>query len=269
MSNEDVAAGLVVGAAALYGAYKLFKLVSGSGDDDTQADGSRRRNFEQQDSGNSWTCESMSQPQLKYLEELPHYNKPVRIVSSASSCKMAVAELRRHCNDYPVLGLDCEWYNMYERHPVALLQLATNQGLCVLIRLCEIDYIPSTLNDLLSDAKIKKVGVEVKRDMQYLYTDYNLRGNGAIDLRDLARRCGVPPPHGLAGLAEKTLKVKMDKTFRVRDWDAVELSDQDIKYAAYDALVGIELFRKYAETLYPPSTRTSEKVWIHQVVQQL
>nr|XP_019559298.2 exonuclease 3'-5' domain-containing protein 2-like [Aedes albopictus] len=269
MGDQDAIRGLAAGAFALYGAYKLYQLVSGSGGEDAQEGSSRRRSIDPEDSGNSWTVQSFGQPHLQMIDQLPFYNKPVRIVTSPSACKMAVAELRKHCNEYPVLGLDCEWNNWYERFPVALLQLATNQGLCVLIRLCKMDSIPSTLNDLLSDGKIKKVGVEVKRDMQYLYNDYQLVGNGAVDLRDLAKRCGVPPPHGLAGLAEKTLKIKMDKTYRMSDWEADELSDAEIKYAAHDALVGIELFRKYAETLYPRSPRTSQKAWIQQVVKQL
>ena len=46
----------------------------------------------------------------------------------------------------PVLGFDCEWVTRgSSRRPVALLQLATLDGLCVLIRLCRLSQIPDDL----------------------------------------------------------------------------------------------------------------------------
>lgn len=52
----------------------------------------------------------------------------------------------RHCNEYGVLGLDCEWTcHPKGRQPIQLLQLATHRGLCVLIRLPYLKTIPSEL----------------------------------------------------------------------------------------------------------------------------
>lgn len=40
------------------------------------------------------------------------------------------------------VGFDCEWVQVKGlRRPVALLQMATSSGLCVLIRLCNIKRI--------------------------------------------------------------------------------------------------------------------------------
>lgn len=52
-----------------------------------------------------------------------------------------------HCEEYNVLGFDCEWVvdALGVRQDVALLQLASHRGLCVLVRLCEFGKIPSEL----------------------------------------------------------------------------------------------------------------------------
>lgn len=50
----------------------------------------------------------------------------------------------RDCNDYNVLGFDCEWVPMGNRK-VAMLQLASNPGLCALVRLCKLEKIPNEL----------------------------------------------------------------------------------------------------------------------------
>lgn len=53
----------------------------------------------------------------------------------------------RSSTDLPIIGLDCEWVTQNEiRHPVALLQLSDNNGLCSLIRLSKLRTISSSLS---------------------------------------------------------------------------------------------------------------------------
>lgn len=55
-------------------------------------------------------------------------------------------KLFRHCNEYNVLGFDCEWVSRWGgRQPVAILQLCTHRGLCVIVQLSKLRYIPSEL----------------------------------------------------------------------------------------------------------------------------
>lgn len=55
--------------------------------------------------------------------------------------------LCRHCDECSILGFDCEWVidRWGVRQNVALVQLASHRGLCVLIRLCEFGMIPLEL----------------------------------------------------------------------------------------------------------------------------
>ena len=63
---------------------------------------------------------------------------------------------------WQVLGLDCEWVSndqsrhmdgMSARRPVSLLQLASVSGVCVLVRLHLLQYIPDSLQQLLVDRR--------------------------------------------------------------------------------------------------------------------
>lgn len=127
---------------------------------------------------------------------------------------------------FQVMGLDCEWCfeeqdGTSKRHKVALLQLATHSGLCLLIRLFKMSHdIPHDLRVLLQDRKyarfiqeitqallsplpftvswweivypvyfrIWKVGVGVMSDAAKLQKDYGLACLGCIELGPLADR---------------------------------------------------------------------------------
>lgn len=202
----------------------------------------------------------------------PLYNQSIRIVTNSEDCRKIVGLLREHCKEFHVLGFDCEWVNEQgKRHPVALLQLATHRGLCALIRLCEMKRIPSELGDLLNDPAIVKVGVGPLEDAKLLKTDYNLKVESTLDLRHLADRCGIPGPYGMAKLAERTLGVKLDKHWRVRasNWENAQLTERQIQYAASDAHVAVELFRKFSKQAVPRSLFTSHKKWLTNAIKEL
>ncbi|KFO24205.1 Exonuclease 3'-5' domain-containing protein 2 [Fukomys damarensis] len=93
--------------------------------------------------------------------------------------------------DFPVLGIDCEWVNLEGKaSPLSLLQMASPSGLCVLVRLpkltCGGRALPRTLLDILADGTILKVGVGCSEDASKLLQDYGLMVRGCLDLRYLA-----------------------------------------------------------------------------------
>lgn len=149
----------------------------------------------------------------------------------------------------PLIGVDCEWYTPREKGapvgPVALVQLAFHDGWCVLVRLNHFfPNLPRDLRDWLSDESVLKLGVGINEDARKLERDYDVLVRGCCDLRhwvqqfrpNLRRR-------GLAGLAYAFLGVTMDKDWRVRasNWENPELTPEQIKYAANDALVAINI----------------------------
>uniref|UniRef100_A0A182JVH6 Exonuclease 3'-5' domain-containing protein 2 n=1 Tax=Anopheles christyi TaxID=43041 RepID=A0A182JVH6_9DIPT len=209
---------------------------------------------------------------LKALNQRdPLRGQQVHIINTADDCRMIVEKLQRHCQEYNVLGFDCEWVSHQgKRRPVALLQLASHRGLCALIRLCMINRIPQELYDLLNDDNIIKVGVSPYEDARVLREDYRLKVESTLDLRYMAERAGLEPL-GIARLANEVLGLTLDKHWKVRcsDWESPELSDRQVKYAASDAHVAVELFKKLSYKLVPHYPWTSRKVVLEQVLEEM
>ncbi|RUS74534.1 hypothetical protein EGW08_017706 [Elysia chlorotica] len=144
-----------------------------------------------------------------------------------------------------VLGLDCEWV---QKRPVALLQLATPSGRCVLVRLFKLgSSLPATLKSLLADKSILKVGVAVVEDGKKLFQNFGLHLAGCVDLRHMLKRVrGVfhCSSMGLKGLANGVLDVDISKSQNIRcgNWEAEQYTNDQIEYAATDAAVAVDIF---------------------------
>lgn len=175
----------------------------------------------------------------------------VWVVTSPLTWDHIFPQLHKEAMKDGAVGLDCEWVQVKgSRRPVALLQMATSSGLCVLIRLSHLKgtTLPN-LKEFLRDDTVLKVGVGTIEDSDYLYQDYNLQVQGCIDLRHLVllkeelKGNGGGHHLGLSALAKAFLGITLDKDWRVRasDWEADILSKRQEKYAADDALVGMQL----------------------------
>ena len=59
-----------------------------------------------------------------------------------------------HHYGFQVVGFDCEWVFWGQRLPVALIQIATYDGLCVLVRIFQMtESIPLSLKKFLADKR--------------------------------------------------------------------------------------------------------------------
>lgn len=176
----------------------------------------------------------------------PLRHKHVQIVTNVEECQRVVTRLRKDADKYKVLGFDCEWLTVDgSRRPVALLQLASQSGLCALIRLCQLQHVPGDLQQLLEDETVFKVGVAPLDDAKNLFKDYNVQVKSTLDLRHLALHL-ERPPEGLAKLSKGFIGVELNKSWRIRcsTWDAPILTDPQVDYAAKDCMVAIEIFKK-------------------------
>lgn len=152
-----------------------------------------------------------------------------------------------------------------------LLQLASNRGVCILIRLSKFDTIPTELQvwyysnqsikkksknlhfnwkEILEDKTILKVGERVSFNVDRLEGDYGIHVASAIDLRELAIECKCPS-NDLDRLSEIYLNISIQTLdWRVinSDWKKVSLREE-IKYAAKTVHVAIELFKFFEKKL--------------------
>ncbi|XP_067657121.1 exonuclease 3'-5' domain-containing protein 2-like [Haliotis asinina] len=180
----------------------------------------------------------------------------IHVISTRKEWQDQLVTLTEQLKVMKVLGLDCEWVSDHttgHRSQVALLQMATTSGLCLLVRLCHMGgMIPQTLKDVLADPSILKVGVAVKDDGKKLAKDYGMVVQGCVDLRHLLTRVRhkYKCDSSLQGLAEGILGVTMDKRREIRcsDWEADTLSVDQMNYAAADGQVGVDIFTKLVLT---------------------
>ncbi|KAM9432437.1 exonuclease 3'-5' domain-containing protein 2-like [Salvelinus alpinus] len=174
------------------------------------------------------------------------------MVSSEEGWEQWWPSLQKELSVYPVLGLDCEWVSVKGKvSAVSLLQMSSYSGLCVLVRLhlfrgSQQDF-PLSLKEVLRDPHVLKVGVGCYEDGTRLTRDYGLALGCTVDLRYLAlRQRKVVLNNGLSlkSLAADLLNVSLDKSMALRcsNWEADQLTLEQMTYAALDAQVSIALF---------------------------
>ncbi|KAM8807079.1 exonuclease 3'-5' domain-containing protein 2 [Eudromia elegans] len=145
--------------------------------------------------------------------------------------------------------------------------MASSSGLCVLVRLPRLvasgEPIPKTLLDIMADSAVLKVGVGCWEDACRLLQDYGLAVRGCVDLRYLAMRQRKDLLHNclsLKSLAEKVLSYPLDKSSHLRcsNWEAEELTQEQVLYAAKDAQISVALFLHLLGFSCPPAMSEGE-----------
>ena len=81
------------------------------------------------------------------------------------------------------------------------------------------------------------------RDVRDLQTLRPLTPGGFVELEVLAQSLGIKN-QGLRGLAALLLGFRMSKAARTSNWSSVNLTPQQVAYAATDAWAGREIYLK-------------------------
>ena len=148
-----------------------------------------------------------------------------------------------------LLGFDTETRPMFKkgrRNKVSLVQLATN-NLAVLIRINKIG-IPDELVGLLSDSSIIKAGVALHDDLRFLSSVRKFTPAGFVDLQSFVKKFGIESS-GLKKLTAIVLGFRISKSQQTTNWETDRLTDAQQTYAATDAWVCHEIYRKLRNEL--------------------
>jgi ribonuclease D len=143
-----------------------------------------------------------------------------------------------------LLGFDTETkpsFKKGKKHPVSLIQLSTDNLAC-LFRINKIG-IPAEMTRILADPKVIKAGVAVHDDIRFLKGVKKFEPAGFVDLQPLVKEFGIESS-GLKKLAAIILGIRISKRQQVTDWEAEELSEAQMIYAATDAWVCHEIYKK-------------------------
>lgn len=143
-----------------------------------------------------------------------------------------------------LLGFDTETRPTFKKgrkNSVSLIQLSTGNLAC-LFRINKIG-IPDGLIKLLSDPSVIKAGVAVHDDIRFLKGVKRFYPEGFVDLQAFVKDYGIQSS-GLKKLTAIVLGFRISKRQQVTDWEAEKLSEAQQIYAATDAWVCHQIYRR-------------------------
>ena len=174
-------------------------------------------------------------------------------ITDAEGVKKAVEELRRTSQ----LGFDTETTELDPyKGKLRLVQLSTGRDTFVfdIKRFADQRENPSLtpLRDLLADASISKTAHNAKFDMKWVRHHLGCEIHNVFDTylaSQLIAAGDNDRRHSLADVAQYFTGVELDKSEQVSDWNADDLSQSQLQYAARDAQVMLKLRDQMAERL--------------------
>lgn len=146
--------------------------------------------------------------------------------------------------NYPVVGFDTETRPSFKRgqsYKVALLQLALPDKV-FLIRMHQTG-LPKEIISVFENTSIVKAGVAIHDDIKGLQKIMHFDPASFIELATMAKASGlqVESVKKLAGLL---LGFRISKSAQTSNWEAATLSEKQLEYAATDAWVCLEIYRR-------------------------
>lgn len=174
------------------------------------------------------------------LLPLGRWEGPCHLVRTPEEMRIALACLSRAA----LLGFDTETrpaFKKGQKFLPSLLQLATGEE--VFLFQLQHTGLPEPLLALLGNPATVKAGVATGFDLLSLQELQHFQPGGFVDLAGIARRKGIKN-HGLRGLAAVVCGIRISKSARTTNWANSELTPQQIQYAATDAWIGREIYRR-------------------------
>ncbi|KAK8955415.1 Werner Syndrome-like exonuclease [Platanthera guangdongensis] len=109
--------------------------------------------------------------------------------------------------------------------------------------------VPPILKSLLEDPSSSKVGIGIGGDATKISRDYNVCVTPLVDLSKYAnlKLGGAPKNWGLSSLTEALTCKELLKPYKIRlgNWEANELSKEQLHYAATDAFASWYLYQQH------------------------
>ena len=143
-----------------------------------------------------------------------------------------------------IIGFDTETKPSFHKgkvNGVALLQLATND-IALVIRVKNTG-IPNCLAKILQSKDILKVGAATHDDIKALQKIRPFTQGGFIDLQNFAKQKGIESK-SVRKLAAIVLNVRVSKSQQLSNWESDNLTEAQLQYAATDAWVCREIYKK-------------------------
>lgn len=177
------------------------------------------------------------------LEELPllSFEGEIVIVDSKDKLREAI----NYLSQFPYLGFDTETKPSFKKgeiNHVALLQLSTGER-AFLFRLNRQDLSRKIIS-ILSNPSILKAGIAIRDDVKVLQAKKKFVPAGFIELQDEAKDRGINC-FSLKKLSGIVLGFKISKAQQLSNWEAGELTEAQLRYAATDAWISYKIYEHF------------------------
>ncbi len=162
------------------------------------------------------------------------------IVSEEKKISHAFDEIKEH----DVVGFDTETKPVFvsgHQNKVALMQVALPNKV-FLIRLKQTGITPHLVEFLESD-HILKAGVALRDDIKALQRLKHYKPGGFIELANLSKQAGLQV-ESVKKLTALLLGFRISKSAQTSNWEAETLHEKQISYAATDAWVCLQIYKK-------------------------
>ncbi|HEX4886940.1 MAG TPA: 3'-5' exonuclease [Luteibaculaceae bacterium] len=178
------------------------------------------------------------------LQSFPiqRFGGKIHLIDDITQVEQAIDSLRR----FDILGFDTETKPSFKRgvvHKVALLQLASEDEAWI-FRLNKLGF-PQSLVDFLNENHRKIIGIAVHddvKDLKKLNASYH--PTQMVDLNKMATQLGYESI-GAKKLSALVLGFTISKGEQTSNWEAKELSNGQLSYAATDAWICTLIYKKW------------------------
>ncbi len=174
---------------------------------------------------------------------LKSFHGKIALITEPNDLHKAFKEIHEH----KVVGFDTETKPAFVKgqvHKVSLLQLAIPYKV-FLIRL-NFTGLDGEIIHFLENEKIVKAGVGIRDDIKILHRLGRFHAAGFAEISTMAREVGLEV-ESVKKLAALLLGFRISKGAQTSNWEAANLNEKQIMYAATDAWVCLEIYRKLSE----------------------
>ncbi|TYI06331.1 hypothetical protein ES332_A10G151400v1 [Gossypium tomentosum] len=191
-------------------------------------------------------------------------------VENAAMELLKIVEIKKKEMGQVALGFDIEWKPSFQkgilRGKAAVMQICCDSQYCYVMHIFH-SGIPQSLQVLLEDSEIIKVGVAIDGDAIKVFSDYKVSVNALEDLSDLAnQKFGSNCRHwSLAALTEEFICKELPKPKKIRlgNWELYPLSNAQLQYAATDAFASWQIYqvlKSLPDAVKDPADKRSETI---------
>ncbi len=171
--------------------------------------------------------------------DLIQFEGHITVVEDMDVFRREIGGIRR----LKLIGFDTETKPSFRKgkvNPTSLIQLATDERAWI-IRVSRIGY-PRELLDLLSSDEVIKVGAGLNDDLRRLRSDFQFEPGGFLDLQQYVEAFRIEEK-GLKKMSAIVLGKRISKSQQVSNWDAEQLTEAQLRYAATDAWICLQIYR--------------------------